>query len=734
MMNNSDIYLSKSHFTRQEVSDQLTKLDQELRLEEHIFQGILNPKINECYVKNVNNNNSLEQLEIHGGKVMKLYPDIHFHFHHCSLLVGHEIKSILFQNNIPKENFFKSFRSKNSIEYIVQFMLKNMVSTKDDDTDFTTYIDGKAFKNKHKENFKIYVYNKINEYSELILHHSKDWISMLQHMVQSFRNHGLLFYNDLNIASRTVDSGVVKLDMGDCLYVKYKNEKKQLETSTSSITNWQLSKKKHDNLLPELCNIHNLDKAKKNKEKNLVRKENDNSNNHKKKDVVEIVKGKNKNDSDQESTFQQNDDYTNNEDYNNNIDNVNNDNNNNNEANNNNVESNNEDNNNIIDNVNNDNTNNNEANNNNLESNNDDVRNNDVDNNNNDDDDDDDDDDDNDNENDDSDEKKTKKKKKKIINNNTDIVNVIDEITDKEICLPAVVPELVLTTQLQLTTDNVSKVNKEIEIDNINVTMRMRCFMKKCGNDWYDMCNSCVPIVHTMNEDQTPSKPMFCLDHMEHRTHHKIDNLKSPTISFYVPRGCVSSSVISSTVADSLNKDYYYDNVNNNNMDVLNIMDVNKPPLDVDDTITSKVNNNKEVVNMETVQTSSDVDNNAVTSNINNIDMEIGQPSNDNYDNINVDFHTVSVNDKRDMYFVKRTINDKFDRILTFTFIDPNQRNEDIIYQFLTKINSAIVTIANNDEKMEMLFRELHNIKEYVQKDRNAININYFDFLLEICK
>ena len=74
-MNNSDIVLSKSLYTRQEVSDQLNKLDQILVLEEQFFHGIFHPKINECYVENVNIfKNSLERLELHGSKVMKLYP------------------------------------------------------------------------------------------------------------------------------------------------------------------------------------------------------------------------------------------------------------------------------------------------------------------------------------------------------------------------------------------------------------------------------------------------------------------------------------------------------------------------------------------------------------------------------------------------------------------------------------------------------------------------------------
>ena len=112
-MNNSDIVLSKSFYTRQEVSEQFNKLDQILVSEEQFFHGIFHPKINECYVKNVNIiKNSLERLEFHGSKVMKLYPEIHFHFHYCSLLVGHEIKSIMFQTNIAKEDLFKNFRSK----------------------------------------------------------------------------------------------------------------------------------------------------------------------------------------------------------------------------------------------------------------------------------------------------------------------------------------------------------------------------------------------------------------------------------------------------------------------------------------------------------------------------------------------------------------------------------------------------------------------------------------------
>jgi len=35
---------------------------------------------------------------------------------------------------------------------------------------------------------------------------------------------------------------------------------------------------------------------------------------------------------------------------------------------------------------------------------------------------------------------------------------------------------------------------------------------------------------------------------------------------------------------------------------------------------------------------------------------------------------------------------------------------------------------------MEVLFREINNIQEYVFEDRNAININYFEFLVVICK
>ena len=105
-MKNSHIIPMKCIFTRVEASDLLNKLVIKLKWHEILFERDFKSKINHCYVKNNNNNNSVEELESYVNKVIKLYPMIHYHFHYVSLLVGHELKSIIFENSFSINSFF----------------------------------------------------------------------------------------------------------------------------------------------------------------------------------------------------------------------------------------------------------------------------------------------------------------------------------------------------------------------------------------------------------------------------------------------------------------------------------------------------------------------------------------------------------------------------------------------------------------------------------------------------